>query len=481
MMLARSTVARTVQRVAAASASHIGVRHAATAAAPSSSGRRFPGPITHNQYTEHMTAGLGQLSSVIAESAQGSWIHGQDGKKYLDWCCGIGVTNLGHCHPRVNAAAVDQISKGVHLQANCVTPPALVTLTKQIGKILPPGFPADYQLLFANSGAESIENSIKVARTVTGKQTVIVFQGGFHGRTLASGAMTTAKYVYRSGFQPSMSGVHVVPFPYCYRCPVSKATDGKYCQTNCCGNPMDQLRQCLKQQTGADEVAAILIEPSLGEGGYVLPPQTFLKEVSAFAKEIGALFIADEVQTGYGRTGTYFACEQFGVVPDILVMAKGIANGFPLSAIAASAEIMSRIKPGSVGGTYSGNVVACAAGNAVVDVLTDPKEGILANVNARGEQFRAGLNDIKQRNPHFRIGDVRGLGLWNAIEWEDHPTTVGIAGKLVKAAAAQQLLIMNAGIYETIRFIPPLTISKEEMAEGLQKLERALATIMPKA
>jgi 4-aminobutyrate aminotransferase len=379
---------------------------------------------------------------------------------------------------QVNAAAVEQVSKSIHLQANCVSAPALLSLTEKIGQILPPGFSPDYQVLFANSGAESIENSIKVARTVTGRTTVIVFQGGFHGRTIASGAMTTAKYIYRSGFQPSMADV-VVPFPYCYRCPVSKASKGEYCQTNCCQNPMEQLRQMIKQQTGADEVAAILIEPSLGEGGYVLPPQGFLKDVSNFAKEIGALFIADEVQTGYGRTGTYFACEQYGIVPDILVMAKGIANGFPLSAIVASAEVMSRVKPGSVGGTYSGNVVACAAGNAVIDVLTDPKEGILANVNARGEQFRAGLKDMAKRKPHFLIGDIRGKGLWNAIEWQDDPRTVGIAGKLVKVAAENELLIMNTGIYETIRFIPPLTISKAEMEEALTKIEKSLDQILP--
>lgn len=379
----------------------------------------------------------------------------------------------------MNAAAVEQISKGVHLQANCVSSPALLSLTENIGRILPPGFPADYQVLFANSGAESIENAIKVARTATGRQTVIVFQGGFHGRTIASGSLTTAKYVYRSGFQPGMAGVHVVPYPYCYRCPVSRATEGKNCATNCCQNPMEQLRQMVKQQTGADEVAAILIEPSLGEGGYVFPPANFLKDVSNFARDIGALFVVDEVQTGYGRTGTYFACEQFGIVPDILVMAKGIANGFPLSAIASSAEIMSRVKPGSVGGTYSGNVVACAAGNAVIDVMTDPAEGILANVNARGEQFRAGLRSIADRNPHFLIGDVRGRGLWNAIEWQDHATTAGAAAKMVKAAYDQQLLIMNTGIYETIRFIPPLTISEAEMAEALTKLEAAMHVVFP--
>ncbi len=313
-----------------------------------------------------------------------------------------------------------------------------------------------------------------------------------------------------------MSGVYVAPFPYCYRCPVSQATEGKYCETNCCGNPMEQLKNLLKQQTGQDEVAAILIEPSLGEGGYVLPPKGFIKDVAALARSIGALFIADEVQTGYGRSGNYFAIEAEGVVPDILVTAKGIANGFPLSAIVASGEIMSKVKPGSVGGTYAGNAVALAAANAVIDILTDPREAVLANVNARGEQFRSGLGEMAKRNPHFQIGDIRGRGLWNAIEFkvksntckqqrgaaamplalcslsplvsafwpvffpQDHSTTVGAAGKLVKAAYEVELLLMNAGIHETIRFIPPLTISKDEMAEGLTRLEKALNKVFTK-
>jgi 4-aminobutyrate aminotransferase len=201
---------------------------------------------------------------------------------------------------QVNEAAVAQMAKGVHLQANCVSNDELLSLTHNMGKVLPKGFPADYQVLFSNSGAEAVENSIKIARTATGRQTVIVFQGGFHGRTIAAGSLTTAKYIYRSGFQPGMAGVYVAPFPYCYRCPVSRGNDGKNCETNCCQNPLDQLKQLVKQQTGADEIAAILIEPALGEGGYVFPPKNFLKDVSNYAREIGALFIADEVQTGFG-------------------------------------------------------------------------------------------------------------------------------------------------------------------------------------
>jgi len=472
---AKAAIARIGHAAAIVSARPSLSRHLGTAAAAAS-----PHPRTSHPLTPRVTGGLAVANTLVVDRAEGSWVYSKDGKKYLDFQSGIGVTNLGHCHPKVNAAAKAQMEVGVHLQANCLNSPKYIELAERIGEILPPGFAKDYQVLFSNSGAEAVENAVKVARTATGRQTVIVFQGGFHGRTLAAGSLTTAKSVYRSGYQPSMSGVHVAPFPYCYRCPVSQATDGKYCQTNCCQAPLEQLKQVIKQQTG-DDVAAIIIEPSLGEGGYVFPPQSFLKDVASVAKEIGALFVADEVQTGYGRTGTYFAVEQFGVVPDILVMAKGIANGFPLSAMVASSEIMSRIKPGSVGGTYAGNVVACAAGVAVLDVLTDPAAGVLSNVRARGEQFRAGLRSIAERNPHFGIGDIRGRGLWNAMEFQSLPHTAGCAGKLVKAAYEEELLILSAGIYDTIRFIPPLTITEEEINIALEKLEKALNKVFPKA
>ena len=276
-----------------------------------------------------------------------------------------------------------------------------------------------------------------------------------------------------------MSGVHVVPFPYCHRCPVSSGSDGKYCLTNCCRNPQDQLKQLIKQQTGADEVAAVIIEPMLARE-YVVPTKEFLPDVEKFTREIGALLVADEVQTGMGRSGHYFASEYFGIVPDILVVAKGIANGIPLSAVVSRQEIMSRVKPGSVGGTYFGNVVACAAACAVIDELTNAEVGILNNVSARGEQFRTGLRSMVSRNPQFLIGDVRGIGLWNAIEFKDDAATVGAAASLVKEAYAQGLLLMNAGMYECIRFIPPLNITEEEIKIALNLLEKSLHNIFPK-
>lgn len=203
----------------------------------------------------------------------------------------------------MNAAAISQIGKGVHLQVNCVSSPPMLALADKLGTILPPNFTKDYQVLFSNSGAESIENAVKLSRHATGRQSIIVFQGGFHGRTIATGAMTTAKYVYRAGFQPTMAGVHVAPFPYCVRCPISCNTDGKYGIDNCCNNPINELNNLLKQQVSGSEVAAIIVEPIQGEGGYIVPPKGFLQAVRQVADSIGALLILDE---GI-QFSTYFA------------------------------------------------------------------------------------------------------------------------------------------------------------------------------
>ena len=408
---------------------------------------------------------------MVVSHAKGSYVHSTTGQRYLDFTCGIGVVNLGHCHPRVQAAVHAQVDKAAHLQVNCYSSPTLLSLASRIGALLPPGFPSDYQVLFSNSGAESVENAIKLARVATRRQTVVVFQGGFHGRTIGAGSLTTAKYVYRSGFQPTMAGVHVAPFPYCHRCSVAAASDGRYCFERCCMDPMKQLRLLLKQQTGVHEVAAVLIEPVLGEGGYVPAPPAFLQQLRALCTEIGALMVVDEVQCGYGRTGTAFAIEQAEVVPDIIVAAKGIANGYPLSAIVTSASIMSRAVPGSIGGTYGGNSVSAAAGLAVIDALTG--DDVLANVVARGRQLSDGLRALKKRYP---IADVRGLGLMIGVEFEDG-VKAGSASAVAKAASKEGLLLLTAGVYESIRFIPPLTVSEAEVQEGLDKFERALSAV----
>ena len=450
---------------------------AATATATSSPYSHYARPVTHHPYSEHLPSGIAVLSDFIVSHASGSYVYGSpassppgtEPRPYLDFTCGIGVTNLGHCHPRVDAAVLEQVKKGAHLQVNCYTSQPLLRLADRIGSLLPPSFPRPYQVLFSNSGAEAVENAVKLARVVTKRQTVIVFQGGFHGRTIGAGSLTTAKYVYRAGFQPTMAGVHVAPFPYCQRCAISAASSGKYDADNCCMDPIAQLRLMLKQQTSTDEVAAILVEPVQGEGGYVVPPRGFLAELRAISDEIGCLLIADEVQSGYGRTGTPFAIEQEGVTPDIIVAAKGIANGYPLSCIITRAEYMSAARNGSVGGTYGGNAVSCAAACAVID--TFEQDRTMDNVRARGEQLMTGLRALQRRYP---IADVRGRGLMVGVELDSGAVAAGSAGAVSKECMREGLLLLTAGVYESLRFIPPLTVSEKEIAEGLQKFEAVL-------
>ena len=448
----------------------------ATTTASSSPSSRYARPVTHHPYSEHLPSGVAVLADFIVDHASGSYVYGRPAsapattkpRPYLDFTCGIGVTNLGHCHPRVDAAVLEQVKKGSHLQINCYTSQPVLRLADKLDAMLPQSFPRPYQVLFSNSGAEAIENAVKLARVVTKRQTIIVFQGGFHGRTIGAGSLTTAKYVYRAGFQPTMAGVHVCPFPYCQRCSISAASNGQYNFDNCCMDPINQLRLMLKQQTATDEVAAILVEPVQGEGGYVVPPRGFLQELRSISDEIGCLLIADEVQSGYGRTGTPFAIEQEDVVPDIIVAAKGIANGYPLSCIITRGEYLSAARNGSIGGTYGGNAVSCAAACAVIDTFEQDK--VMDNVRARSEQLMAGLRALQRTYP---IADVRGRGLMVGVEL-DGSVAAGSAGVVSKECVQEGLLLLTAGVYESLRFIPPLTVSEAEIAEGLDKFQKVL-------
>ncbi len=364
------------------------------------------------------------------------------------------------------AAAQEQVGKLIHGQINIVFHPPALKLAEKLREVVPAGLDTFF---FSNSGAEAVEASIKLARQATGRTNIIVFQGGFHGRTIGAMSLTTSKTIYRVGYQPLMAGVFVAPYAYCHRCPVKRAAnlpDGE-----CCNNPLDQVRLLLKQQTAPQETAAILLEPVLGEGGYVMPPVSFMQGLREICDEHGILLIADEVQSGFGRTGKFFVVEHFGVTPDILIMAKGLASGFPLSAIAARREIMDKWIPGSHGGTYGGNAVSCAAAVETINVIRD--EGLLQNAVERGAQLTDGLTELQGR---FPIADVRGAGLMVGVEFADD-VAYGTVGKISKACLDQDMLLLTTSIYETIRFIPPLTVSAEEIEAGLRIFERALAQV----
>jgi len=321
--------------------------------------------------------------------------------------------------------------------------------------------------LYHNGGAEAVENAIKLARHVTKKQNVIAFQGGFHGRSFGTMALTTSKTIYRAGYGPLMPGAFITPFPYCSHCPVSNANK-KYNSSNCCKSYEEELALLLKQQTAPTDTAAILVEPILGEGGYVVPPKDFLAHLRKVCTENNILLILDEVQTGFCRTGKWFAYEHFGIVPDILVMAKGIASGFPLAAVAAPRELMNKQSPGSMGGTFAGNAVSCAAAIATLEIMEDTH--FLENVNSQSHTIMQELFKMKA-DPANQIVDVRGLGLMIGIEFASRK---GLANAIAQQCLNGGLLVLSTGIYETLRFMPPLTIGTNEAEKALSILKTAI-------
>jgi 4-aminobutyrate aminotransferase len=415
----------------------------------------------------HLSPVWPRFTDIIAERGEGCYIYGQDGQTYLDFTSGIGVTSTGHCHPRVVEAVSTQAQRLLHGQANIVLHPPLLELIAELQAIVPKALNGYF---FKNSGSETVEAAVKLARMATGRPNVIVFQGSFHGRSVGAMSMTTSKTVYRAGYQPLMSGVFVAPYPYAYRYGWEPAYTVDWC--------LNELRYLLLSQTAPQETAAVLIEPVLGEGGYVVPPPGFLEGVRKICDEHGILLIADEVQSGFGRTGRWFAHEHFGVQPDIMVIAKGVASGLPLAGVIARMDLMERWVPGSEGGTYGGNALACAAAVATIRVLRE--EGLVENAQDRGVQLMSGLRHLQEQYP--RIGDVRGLGLMVGVEFTDEQgqPDKSTAKALQKACLEERLLLLTCGTWDnTIRFIPPLVATSEQINDGLARFERSLARVHP--
>jgi 4-aminobutyrate aminotransferase len=409
-----------------------------------------------------------RLTQLEVASGHGCTIVTTDGTEYLDFTSGIAVTSTGHCHPRVVAAIQEQATRFIHAQVNCYRHDLLERLAGRLADITPPGID---RFFISNSGAEATEGAVKLARQATGRPHVVVFEGSFHGRTAQAMAMTTSKSVYRAGHAPLPAGVFVAPFPYHFRTGETEAAAVERCLAG-----LDRL---LHTQTSPAEIAAVFLEPVLGEGGYLAAPAAFLRGVRDLCAEHGMLFVADEVQSGFGRTGTMFAVEQAGIEPDIIVMAKGIASGFPLSAIGTTAALAARWPQGSHGGTYGGNPIGCAAALATIDVLSE--DGFLANVVARGDQLRAGLLDLAQTHPG--IGDVRGPGLMVATEFMDtagRPDAARVQAVIAHCRDQGHLLLMNAGTDgNVIRWMPPLVVTADEIDTALETFAKALAGTAP--
>ncbi len=416
---------------------------------------------------QHLSPVWTRIFNFVAERAEGSYIYTTDGRKLLDFTCGIGVTNTGHCHPRVVAAIREQAGLFLHAQANIVIHQPMLHLIDELRQVLPPTLDSYF---FSNSGAEAIEGAVKLARAATGKPNVIVFSGSFHGRTAGTMALTTSKTIYRAGYGPLPSGVFVAPFPYAYRLGMTDEKASAFA--------LEQLEYLLASQTAPKETAAFLIEPVLGEGGYVVPPASFLRGLRELADRHGILLIFDEVQTGFGRTGKWFAMEHFEVLPDILAVSKGIASGMPLCGVFSRKDLMSKWEVGSHGGTFGGNAVACAAGVATIQAIRE--ERMLDNCVARGTELVTGLRKFQEDYP--QIGDVRGLGLMIGAEFmiDARPEKAKpLVKQIIHSTEENGLLLLSCGTYDnTIRWIPPLNATREQITTGLQIFGEALKKVL---
>jgi 4-aminobutyrate aminotransferase len=410
-----------------------------------------------------------RITNLEVERGEGAWLITRDGQRYLDYSSGIGVTNTGHAHPRVAAAIAAQAAKLIHGQQNIVFHEPGLRLHERLQHVLPGD---GWGAFLSNSGAEAIEASVKLARIATGRPVILGFRGGYHGRTAQTMALTTAKDVYRGHFEPLPGSVYHTAYPYCYRAP-----GGSHDPAACTCDWEAQLDLTFHQLIYPEHVAAIIIEPVLGEGGYIVPPPTFLPRLREITRKHGILLIADEVQTGYGRTGRFFAVEHWGVEPDILVMAKGIASGLPLSGLLAKRELLEKWPPGTHGGTYGGNVVSCAAANATLDVIAD--EHLVDNAAARGAQFLAGLQGLTRKHP--AIGDVRGLGLMLALEFvqpgvgDGRTPDPNLARRVLAEALDRHLIVLSAGTYANVaRIIPPLVTTAAEVDQAIAILDESI-------
>jgi 4-aminobutyrate aminotransferase len=408
---------------------------------------------------------LKQATPVVVDHGEGVYLYDVDGNRHLDFTAGIGVTSTGHCHPRVVEAAREQVGKLIHGQYTTVMHKPLLELTEKLGEVLPTGLDS---LFFANSGSEAVEAALRLSRQATGRPNVIVFQGGFHGRTVAAASMTTSGTRFSAGISPLMAGVHVAPFPYAFHYGWDEQTATKFA--------LRELDYLFATVCAPNETAAFFIEPVLGEGGYVPANTEFMAGLRERADAHGILLVMDEIQTGFGRTGKFWGHQHFDVHPDIVLIAKGLASGFPLSGIAASKELMVKALPGSQGGTYGGNAVSCAAAVATLGVIED--EGLVQNAAERGRQLLDGARLIGDKTPG--IGDVRGLGLLVGSEFtkpdgEADPATAAAAQK---AAAAKGLLLLTCGAYmNVVRMVPPLVVNAEQIEDALRIWADVVATV----
>jgi 4-aminobutyrate aminotransferase len=416
--------------------------------------------------TQYLSTVWSHLTTAPVVRGEGVYLYEADGTRWTDFTSGIGVVNTGHAHPRVVAAVREQAERLLFAQMNVVLSPLTASLAERLAGVAPAGID---RFFFTNSGAEATEAAVKLARHATGRPAIVVFHGSFHGRSHLTMAMTTSKTVYRRKYPELAGGVVDAPFPAAYRYGWDEETAVAFA--------LRELDTLFKGQCPPDETAAIVIEPVLGEGGYLPAPASFLRGLRERADRYGILLVIDEVQSGFGRTGTFWNVEQSGVRPDVLIMAKGLGSGLPISAIGAGAATMERWQPGTHGGTYAGgSLLPIAAAHATLDVMAE--ERLPEAAAERGAQLSAGLRALQRRFPV--MGDVRGPGLMVGVEFtgvDGEPDAV-TAKAVQRACLDERLLLLTCGTFENVvRWIPPLVVQAQQIEDALATFARALASV----
>lgn len=394
---------------------------------------------------------------------EGTYVITDDGKRLLDFSSGLAVLNIGHNHPQVVEAARRQMERLIHTGGVYLNE-TTVTAAEMLLSITPEGLEC---LFFSNSGAEAVDGALKLARFVTGRQGIVSCTGAFHGRTFGALSVTTSSAAYRARYHPLLPSIYQMPYPYCFRCPFRRTpvSCGQHC--------LSELETIFRHRIPPEEIAAVLIEPILGEGGYSPAPVPFLKKLRSLCNRHGILLIFDEVQSGMGRSGQWFSCEHAGVSPDIMTVAKGIASGFPLSAVVAGRNIMEQWPPGAHGTTFGGNPVSCAASIATIKVIRE--EGLLEKARVQGQEVLERLRRLE--STHRLVGQVRGYGFMIGVEFvtEEGEPNGDACQKVINACLQKGLILIGCGRERhVIRFIPPLTVSREELESALEILEEAI-------
>lgn len=402
----------------------------------------------------------------IAHTAKGATIIDLDGNEWIDFAGAIGTLNVGHSHPKVTAAVKEQVEKFLHPGFNIMLYEGYIRLAEKLCHLTPGEF--EKQAIFFNSGAEAVENAIKISRRYTGRQAVVSFVRGYHGRTNLTMGMTSKVKPYKFGFGPFAPEIYQAPFPYLFHKP-KEMSDEAYINMK-----IEEFNDFFISTVAPETVACIVMEPVQGEGGFIIPPKKFVEAVSEFCTEHGIVFVADEIQTGFGRTGKWFGMEHFDVVPDLMTVSKSLAAGLPLSGVVGKTEIMDVAAPGELGGTYAGNPVACAAALAVIDVVKE--ENLMEKAEIIGQKMENKLHELY--NQHEFIGEIRRLGAMVAVEIvEDRMSKKPNKNKtaeIVKYANENGLLLLAAGVKSNVvRFLAPLVITEEELEKGLAILAEA--------